>query len=182
MKYLTLVLALLFFSIAYSQESRAPRQVTLDIEKAIKANIEKDVVQLRDKLAKQGTNKESVEFQADTLRIERYMDQYIQYDYSTVGMRTAANDAAEKYDTLLNKYYQKLLATLKPEDKPALVHAEKAWIVFKDKELALQSVLSKDEYSGGGTIQQLISSSFYLEIIKQRAITLYNLYSSGWEN
>jgi len=182
MKYLILVLTLLFFNIAYSQESNAPRQVTLDIEKVIKANIEEDVVKLRDKLSKRGINKEVVEFQIDTMRIERYMDQYIKYDYSTVGMRTAANDAAEKYDKLLNKYYQKLLATLKPEDKPTLVRAEKAWIVFKDKELDLQSVLSKEEYSGGGTIQQLISSSFYLDIIKQRAITLYNFYSSGWEN
>jgi len=39
--------------------------------------------------------------------------------------------------------------------------------------LKLVAVVSKDEYSGGGTVQQLIDTSYYLEIIKSRTLEIY---------
>jgi uncharacterized protein YecT (DUF1311 family) len=100
------------------------------------------------------------------------MEMYMEYDYSTAGMRSAAYNGAYQYDSLLNKYYKKLSLALRKEDRPVPVEAQKAWIVFRDKEAALVELTGKDEYSGGGTIQQLIDASEYLEIVRQRTLRL----------
>jgi uncharacterized protein YecT (DUF1311 family) len=57
-----------------------------------------------------------------------------------------------------------------------LVEAQKAWISFRDKEAKLVGLIGKDEYSGGGTIQQLIDASEYLEIVRQRTFKLFGHY------
>ena len=97
-------------------------------------------------------------------------------DYSDFGMRQAGYETAKLYDILLNKYYQKLLTALKADDKKALIQAQKAWIIFRDNEFKLVETLSKTEYSGGGTVQQLIESSEYLDLVKKRTIALFNHY------
>jgi uncharacterized protein YecT (DUF1311 family) len=89
-------------------------------------------------------------------------------------MTTAGYEAAKAYDSLLNKYYKKLLSKLKPVDKTTLTQAQKAWIAFRDTEEKLIATVSKDEYSGGGTVQQLIDTSQYLELIKQRALQIFD--------
>ena len=88
-------------------------------------------------------------------------------------MRTACFDAAYKYDSLLNKYYKKLLFVLMSEDKKILLNAQKAWIAFRENEIKLIETISKDEYSGGGTLQLLIDSSSYLDLIRNRAIEIF---------
>ena len=78
-------------------------------------------------------------------------------------MRDAGYEAATLYDSLLNKYYKKFLAVLKGEDKKNLLQAQKSWLAFRDNETKLVETISKDQYSGGGTMQQLTESSEYLD-------------------
>ncbi|WP_207421362.1 lysozyme inhibitor LprI family protein [Desertivirga brevis] len=176
MNFPLLILFLLSFSTAWAQTTNGPREVTPEMEKSIKVKIEQDVASFKKR--QDGDRAVATEFAIDTMRIERYMDEYMKLDYSTAGMRFAMNEAASAYDVILNKYYKKLLLKLKPSDKTALIQAEKAWIVFKDKDLAFRAVLSKEEYTGGGTIQQVKATSFYYNMIKDRAVTLFQFYQS----
>lgn len=177
MKYLILLIPILFsHTIVFSQDTSDPVEVTPAIEKKINEQIITAVRSLKTKMTNNKKSTTLIEFTLDTFRIENYEKRYMDYDYSTAGMRTATYDAAYKYDSLLNKYYKKLLAVLKQSDKRVLVNAQKSWITFRDNELKLIDTISKDEYSGGGTVQQLINASEYLDIIKQRTITIFAHY------
>jgi len=177
MKDIFLLFGLLFISsTSFSQSKSAPIEVTPAIAKKINAEISKQAGQLKAKLT---TDKEEaivIEFTLDTFQIEKYQEKYIDYDWSTAGMRAATYDAAAKYDSLLNKYYKKLLAVLKQADKTILINAQKSWIAFRDSELKLNGVVGKDEYSGGGTMQQLIDADNYLDLVKQRTFQIYQHY------
>jgi uncharacterized protein YecT (DUF1311 family) len=172
MQKLLLFFAILLQLISFGQDR--PQEVTPAIQKTIKADIDKGVLKLKAELKKDETSALQMEFTIDTFRVEKYFELYMKYDYSTAGMVTAGYEAAHSYDSLLNKYYKKLLNKLKPADRSSLIQAQKAWIAFRDAEEKLISTVSKDEYSGGGTIQGLIDSSDYLELIKQRLMEIFN--------
>jgi uncharacterized protein YecT (DUF1311 family) len=176
MKYLLLLLTLLIRIQVYSQSAKAPVEVTPQLEKQIRADIEKKVAGLRQQLLKNQETGPAIEFKLDTFRVEKYMEMYITYDYSTAGMRRAAYNGAYQYDSLLNKYYKKLSLVLSKEDRLVLVEAQKAWISFRDKEAKLVELIGKDGYSGGGTIQQLIDASEYLDVVRQRTLKLFGHY------
>lgn len=161
---------------SFSQSNDGPVEVTLAIEKKINQEISSEAASLKNELTNDKESTTSIEFTLDTFRIERYSEKYMAYDYSTAGMCNATLDAAKKYDSLLNKYYKKLLAVLKNNDKDVLVNAERSWVVFRNNELKLLETLTNDEYSGGGTIQRIIFASEYLDIIKQRALAIYDYY------
>lgn len=82
------------------------------------------------------------------------------------------------YDQLLNKYYNRLLKLLQPQDKTALIAAQKAWLQFRDAESKLIRTLSKDEYSGGGTIQSNIVTNSYADLVVKRCIDIFNYYDN----
>jgi len=177
MKYLTLLFPLLFSqTTTFSQDKSDPVEVTPAIVKKINQEMASEVGSLKTKLTNDKESTSSIEFTLDTFRIESFQKKYIDHDWSTAGMLTATYDAAKKYDSLLNKYYKKLLAVLKQTDKPVLANTQKSWITFRDNELKFIDTISEDEYSGGGTIQQLIDASEYFDIIKQRTITIYEHY------
>ncbi|MBY0478332.1 MAG: DUF1311 domain-containing protein [Chitinophagaceae bacterium] len=160
----------------YSQNKNNPVEVTPTVEEKISQEIGKESELLKSKLKKEGDTEAVIEFTIDTFRIELYLSKYISYDWSTAGMRYATYEVASRYDSLLNKYYKKLQTILKPEDKKVLANAQKSWITFRNNELKLINVVGKDEYSGGGTIQQLMDASEYLEIIQQRVFKIYHHY------
>ena len=177
MKKIIILFPLLFWQMAvFSQKKDGPIEVTPAIEKKITLEINKEADLLNERLKKTEDHPNIIEFTLDTFRIEMYMSKYIDYDWSTAGMRNAGYEAAVKYDNLLNKYYKKLMGVLKPEDKKILINAQKAWILFRDSELKLIGIVGKEEYSGGGTMQHLIDSSEYLDIIKQRTFAIYGHY------
>ncbi|MEI6949256.1 lysozyme inhibitor LprI family protein [Paraflavisolibacter sp. H34] len=152
------------------------------MEKNIRQDIEKEIVVLKQQMKNSQATDLHIEFATDTIRIERYMEKYMDYDYSTAGMRAATYDAAAQYDSLLNKYYKKLLLVLKPEDKKVLQQAQRAWLSYRDNELKLVAVVRKDAYSGGGTLQQLTDTGYYLDIIKSRTIELYHHLSRATQD
>lgn len=174
MKHIFLILGLLTKSIVFAQSSDAPREVTPEIENKIKKEVEKSALGFQRKLKASNESSLDMEFSIDTFKVERYEELYLSYDYSTSGMVTASYIATHQYDSLLNKYYKKLLSLLKPNDKQALIQAQKAWITFRDSESKLIATVSQEEYSGGGTVQLLIDSSSYLNLIKNRVLEIFD--------
>jgi uncharacterized protein YecT (DUF1311 family) len=91
-------------------------------------------------------------------------------------MNTTIKNMAASYDKLMNKYYNKLLKLLKPDDKNVLVAAQKAWLKYRDAEFKLIGTMTKEEYSGGGTIQTNIANGRYADITVRRTIEIFNYY------
>lgn len=156
---------------AFSQND--PQEVTPAIQKKIKTEIDKVALKLQTELKNNEESPLQIDFSLDTFRVEKYFEQYIKYDYTTVGMVNAGYEAAHAYDSLLNKYYRKLLSKLKAADKTILIQAQKAWVAFRDAEEKLITVVSDDGYTGGGSVQQLVNVSQYLDLIKRRTIQVF---------
>ena len=175
MKYFLLALALFLQTIGYAQD-KGPVEVTPVVKKKLKQEIEQQVPAFKKGLEAAQESKAAIEFAVDTFRIERLTGKWMDLDYSDYGMNSANYEAARLYDSLMNKYYKKLLAVLKGDDKKVLVQAQKAWLAFRDSETKLIGMLGKDEYSGGGTIQRLESSSAYLALIERRTLELFHHY------
>ncbi|MDL2215358.1 DUF1311 domain-containing protein [Dysgonomonas sp. OttesenSCG-928-M03] len=117
----------------------------------------------------------NVEFRTDTTLIEQKVQAMIDNDYSTAGMVHAMVVMEEDYDKLLNKYYKMLLDKMKTqEDKNVLIETQRNWIKFRDSEIKLIYTISRDTYTGGGTMWRLVSASSVAELTKQRLIEIYN--------
>ena len=118
----------------------------------------------------------------DTFYAEAFVTILVQVDKSDEAMSEATYAGAKVYDSLMNKYYKKLLGVLQGEDKTSLVKAQRAWLAFRDAESNLVDTISKDEYSGGGTMQVLTESSLYFDRIKQRTIELFEHYARATQS
>lgn len=175
---ITLIACFIFHS-AFAQ---MPAEVTSVAEKRIKENIEKECQALKEKLQKDHTSDVEIDFKLDTFRIERFMEEYMKIDYTTAGMRNATNIGAGAYDSILNKYYKKLSVVLKGEDKKILLKAQRAWLAFRDSEAELIETISKEQYTGGGTLQDLTNTSEYMEMVKTRAISIFDHYIRATQN
>lgn len=171
MKFYLFIIFACFQITAFAQ-SRDPRQITPKMEQEFRQGIENRIVQMKKKLANTSETEMGIQFIIDTFRIESFYRKCIETDYSTAGMNSAAFRAAQEYDSLLNIYYKKLLAVLKGDDKQILIKAQKAWIAHRDSEQDLVAVLGKEEYAGGGTMQSLVDSSSYLEMVRKRTIEI----------
>lgn len=162
--------------------SRCYSQITTEVQKKIKLEIESQIPKLKQRLLKEKVNEVQSEFTIDTFRIESYLTKYIDLNLTDVGMSDASYAGAKQYDVLLNKYYKKLLSVLIGEDKKVLVQAQKSWLLYRDNEYKLVETISKDDYSGGGTMQRLTESSVYLDFIKSRVINLFDHYVRATQN
>ena len=104
---------------------------------------------------------------------------------SNIGMKTCTYDAYSQADQILNKVYRSVVAGLKtasPGEKVGddekeklkrLIKAEQAWIAFRDAECDLQGVEML-----GGTGEGLAVSGCLLELTKQRAKSLSDLFEA----
>ena len=118
------------------------------------------------------------EFQKDTARIEEYVRN--EMTGNTIDFRQKMNYLEVEYDKLLNKYYKLLMSLLDDEGKKALKAAQINWIKFQTADRELLDNISKQIYQnmGGGTLYHFISAPLYPYIVKDRAIELYEYYSS----
>lgn len=116
----------------------------------------------------------TISFKIDTFRIERLFAKRLCVDYTTVGMVQATIELEAGYDMLLNKYYRILKGKLDMEDQELLLQSQRNWIKFRDSERIFNSEISKDKYSGGGTIQRLHVASRYQLITKERLLEIYH--------
>lgn len=154
-----------------------PKQVTDEQLAQFTEAIEQDAVKLKGVLEKANYTSEFdkqryIEFTLDTFKIERMFKLKLSTDYSTAGMVNAGSEMEGEYDKLLNKYYQILLARLDEKDKETLKQSQRNWIAFRDSERELNLLLTDQEYSGGGTIQSVISMSRSLELTKKRVFEI----------
>jgi uncharacterized protein YecT (DUF1311 family) len=101
-------------------------------------------------------------------------------DQTTFGMARAAYDCESGYDQLLNKYYVILLKKLSKEDQLMLKESQRNWIKFRDSERLLSQRLTDPIYSGGGTIQQLIYSSWTVSLTQKRVGELVDYLMRIW--
>lgn len=182
MKFLLFVFGLLLQLPCFAQTSKEPVEVTPEVQKIFFAEVETLVPSFQKALTAKHLNKVQEEFALDTFRVERFMAKWVKLDYSDAGMSGGTYAGAKLYDSLLNKYYKRLLAVLKPADKSSLVQAQRAWISFRDAEFKLVETISKDEYSGGGTLQRLTESGEYLTMVRDRLVTLFNHYTRATQN
>jgi len=182
MKCLLLSIGLFFQIVSLSQTSKDPVEVTSELQKKIKQDIEKEIPKLTQRLVQKKENAVHIEFITDSFRVEEFMAKWVELDYTDFGMKEAGYAAARLYDNLMNKYYKKLLAVLNGDDKKILVQAQKAWLSFRDSETKLVEIISKDEYSGGGTMQGLTEASEYFDLIKNRTIALFEHYVRATQN
>jgi uncharacterized protein YecT (DUF1311 family) len=155
----------------------SPKEISPEILKKIKAEVEAQIPMLKLKLSKQELNADEIEFKIDTFRIETIASKRMEIDYSTRGMNTTIDELTTSYDKLMNKYYGKFIKLLKPEDKKILITAQKAWLVFRDAELKLIGTMTNEQYSGGGTIQSNIRMSQYSSLVVERTIAIFNHYN-----
>jgi uncharacterized protein YecT (DUF1311 family) len=181
MKHILLAVGLLSSLSCFSQDQKAV-EVTPQLQKEIKDDVEKLVLQFKKVLEMRKLNRVQTEFEIDTFRVERFMAKWTDLDYTDAGMSDGAYAGAKLYDSLLNKYYKRLLAVLKPDDKKVLTQAQKAWLSFRDSEYKLVETISKDEYSGGGTMQRLTESGEYLNLVKNRAIAIFLHYTRATQS
>ncbi len=173
-KIFVLLMMSVIFQLNYAQ---SPREINDDELAKYQKEIRLDAIKLRQKLSKEeydeSLNKEfSIEFQIDTFCIERLLEKRIAINYSTAGIIRATYEAEMEYDKLLNKYYLMVLKRLKATDKPVLKQAQRNWILFRDSERIFNSSISKDEYSGGGTMQRVLVSNRNFEMTRERVFEL----------
>lgn len=176
MKYLYLLVILLTGNILLAQND-IPREVTPEVILQIQKEVDLEVPTVKQKLVAQGFTKDEIEFAIDTFKIEKTATKRIEIDYSTAGMNMSISELTVGYDKLLNKYYNKLLKLLQSEDKKVLIKAQKAWLVYRDAENELMGTMTKDLYSGGGTIQSNIRAGSYYDLVSSRAIEIFNYYN-----
>ncbi|WP_295652104.1 lysozyme inhibitor LprI family protein [uncultured Mucilaginibacter sp.] len=182
MKNFLLPILLLVTATVFAQKTDYPKEVTPEIAKKINAKIENEIPALLVKLEKNNRERtdkfdEGIKFGVDTFKIERYFEEYMKVDYSTAGKESACNQAADKYDALMNRYYKLLMAKLKPKDRPSLIAAQRSWIAFRDNESKLFDVLCKDAYSGGGTKENIAMADHYYTLVKERTLKLFEYYA-----
>jgi uncharacterized protein YecT (DUF1311 family) len=156
----------------------AQQEMTLELLKTITASVQQKSDEFKAKLVSADElTKDQIEFAVDTFKIERVTNKWMEMDQTTIGMVEAENNLASMYDIVLNKYYKKLLNSLKEDDKKVLITAQRVWLNFRDSELKLVGVLTKEEYSGGGSIQANIAAGAYSDIIKKRTNEIFSYYN-----
>ncbi|MGQ7946242.1 lysozyme inhibitor LprI family protein [Flavobacterium sp. WC2509] len=181
MKHFFLSMILCFLgNIVLGQNSL--KEISPEILKKIKAEVEVQIPKLKLKFSKEEFNADEIEFKIDTFRIESIASRRIEIDYSTAGMNISVAELTTAYDKLMNKYYSKLMKLLKPKDKKVLVTAQKAWLAFRDAELYLIGTMTNEEYSGGGTIQSNFRVGSYSSLVVERTLKIFNYYNGVIKN
>ncbi len=112
-----------------------------------------------------------VEFRAADLIVSEKFEEA----FTTVDIVNVTDESAKEYDRLMNAFYQKLLEKIDEKDQEIVRQSQRDWVKFRDSEMKLNGVLSQDKY-GGGTIQSIYNNSNYMQLVKERALEIYNHY------
>lgn len=165
MKYLFFLYFLSFSSILNAQRKINEKDIL-----KIKTEIETEISIFKDSLNNSEKNLKPIdlEFKTDIYKIEKLAEKKISINYSTIGMSNTVFELEKNYDKLLNKYYKILAEKLNYEDKEKLKKSQKNWLKFRDSERILVGIISKTQYSGGGTIQSNIRAGKICDITKKR--------------
>lgn len=101
--------------------------------------------------------------------IDRAMEAAMEKDPSTAGMIQAISAANVQWDKRMNSTYNSLRKRMEPEEWKPLVSAQKAWINYRDLQIAsIEAIYSRME----GSMWRPVSASRVMEITKERALFL----------
>lgn len=178
MKLIKLIfLFLITTNLAFAQTPRYIEDANLV---KYKQEIEKEALKLKQELLKKDrisdSDKLQIDFQIDTLMIERFVSKRASIG-GTLDVIAAVYDSGIEYDKLLNKYYKLLHKRLNDSDKEILKQAQRNWIQYRDSESKLNDVIYKEEYSGFGTVLDILVTSRNAEITKNRVFELFDYLS-----
>ena len=176
-QYLTLIILFLLIHPSFGQ-SNDPHEITPELLKKISTEVAKEASFFKTSILNNGLSPDAIEFAVDTFVIAHISSKRMEIDYTTFGMNITLEEMTNSYDKLLNKYYNKLLKMLLPEDKKILVSAQKSWINFRDAEGRLIWMLTKENYSGGGTMQSNIGTGACFDLVQKRTVELFNYYNA----
>jgi uncharacterized protein YecT (DUF1311 family) len=102
--------------------------------------------------------------------IDKWLARAIEKDSTTAGMIRATDTAQQKWDQEMNRVYRKLMKRLNPEQRAALLKAQKAWIQYRDADLdAIGKIYIIPQ---GGTMYSVLAASEAMNRTKQRALEL----------
>ena len=175
---LVFVMTLCCVFFARGQSTYTTSLITQDVLNGINQQVEKEIPTFKKSISTLEFSNDQIEFAIDTFRIEHIVSKRMDIDNTTIGMNVTIDQQTTSYDKLMNKYYGKLLKALKPEDKKVLIAAEQSWMAYRDAENNLINTMTKDEYSGGGTIQSNIRMGAYSDLVIQRTIAIFNYFNN----
>lgn len=89
--------------------------------------------------------------------------------YSTAGMTECMIQAAKKWDTELNKVYQKLLGSLSKDAKEKLRASQRKWIEYRDSEIQFSNQFYHEL---GGSMWIPVKAEKILSLTKTRTLEL----------
>lgn len=106
-----------------------------------------------------------------THRIDRKLTQCLNdpEHASTGGQTECVDDAGRAWDAQLNASYRALLAGLPAADRPALLHAQRAWLARRDADLKLIGAVYATTH---GTVYAPMNANDVMALTQQRALTL----------
>ncbi|MCA3780881.1 MAG: DUF1311 domain-containing protein [Burkholderia sp.] len=106
-----------------------------------------------------------------THRIDRKLTQCLNDpDHASTGGQTeCVDDAGRAWDAQLNASYRALQAALPAADRPALLHAQRAWLARRDADLKLIGAVYATTH---GTVYVPMNANDVMALTQQRALTL----------
>ncbi|WP_161788554.1 lysozyme inhibitor LprI family protein [Burkholderia paludis] len=93
---------------------------------------------------------------------------------STAGQDACIDDAGRAWDARLNAGYRALQASLPAADRPALLHAQRAWLARRDADLKLIGAVYA---TTRGTMYAPMNANDVMQLTRQRALTLQRFAS-----
>ena len=116
-------------------------------------------------------------FAIDTFRIGHYLEQKNLHATLNYKQRIELiKDATNKYESIMNKYYELSKKEASATEKKALIISQGNWEIFKKKEFIWLSTRFKED---------ILDYNYYLEycnIIKQRMSSMFYYYTDFIEN
>lgn len=107
--------------------------------------------------------------------IDKAEEECIAKDSSTAGMNNCTNEARNKWDGEMNRFYRLLMDRLDAEESAKLKQAQRAWIKFRDSEFEyINAVYHRPMV---GSIYTNIAAADKSEVVKKRALELEGYYN-----
>ena len=143
----------------------------------VKLSIEQDIKNLKIKSKFKDMPSYEVEFYVDTFRIEQLLERCLNFEMSNADRYMLYEQQIKSYESLVTKYYFKLLSKLSIEDKKKLTTALDAWKQYNKAQMDIIWLFQSDAYTIGGTVQIDIAYSKIIGMVKSKVEELYDYYS-----
>ena len=111
-------------------------------------------------------------FEIEYKELQKNIEEKLEENYTTIGMREALEEEYNELDKLLNKYYRELIGILSDEEQVELRESQRKWIEFRDKEYEFYG----SYYSAmGGSMRGVIYNESANAIMLERIRNLVKL-------